>query len=380
MTARRPVFLIESRVATALGDSLEALWQRLLAGDSAVRPIRRFDTARLQHGVGACAGGLADEAREGENLTQALMRRALAGMGSPPHDTPLYWTGVKGDAEFIEVRAREGQGWGPWLPAHYRVWLGELLGLGKARGMEINAACASSTVGMALAAEAIATGAADRVLVCAADVVSRFTHVGFSALKALSPEACRPFDADRDGLALGDGAAAVLLGCEAAARERGADEVVRIAGWGIANDANHITGPARDGCGLVRAIESALGQAELAPDEIEAFCAHGTGTVYNDAMELTALERVFGTRRFPVFSIKGAIGHTLGAAGAIESAVCARALGEKHVPPTAGLASPEERAEGRASAQAQAFGGKNILTSNSGFGGVNAALVLSRGE
>ncbi|HPS03616.1 MAG TPA: beta-ketoacyl-[acyl-carrier-protein] synthase family protein, partial [Candidatus Sumerlaeota bacterium] len=152
----------------------------------------------------------------------------------------------------------------------------------------------------------------------------------------------------------------------------------RLTGWGIANDANHITGPARDGCGLIAAIQRALDEAQLSPDALGAFCAHGTGTPYNDAMELTALESVFGERRFPLFSIKGAIGHTLGAGGAIEVGVCLKALAERCVPPTTGLEHPEPRAEGRACGKTQDFPNGAILTTNSGFGGINAALILER--
>ena len=119
--------------------------------------------------------------------------------------------------------------------------------------------------------------------------------------------------------------------------------------------------------------------AEVRPDEVQAFCAHGTGTVFNDSMELKAIEAVFGERRFPVFSIKGAIGHTLGAAGGIDAAICAHALACRLVPPTVGLQNPEPKAAGRVSNQAQAFEGRNILTSNSGFGGVNAAIVIESG-
>jgi len=130
------------------------------------------------------------------------------------------------------------------------------------------------------------------------------------------------------------------------------------------------------GAGLVMAIETAMGMAGLHPHDTQAFCAHGTGTLFNDSMELAAIEAVFGDRRFPVFSIKGAVGHTLGAAGGIDAAICAHALAHKLIPPTVGLQTPESKAAGRVSHQAQAFDGRNILTSNSGFGGVNAALVL----
>jgi len=382
MTPGREVLLTLAETCTALGDSLDALWEGLCRGRSAVGAIRRFDAGRLPHGVGACCVGLGAEARAGKNRTQALMRRVLRRMGPVPRDAFLIWTGVKGDAEYVEARADGGDMScaGAWLPSHYCRWLAAEWGLNPEAGMELNAACAASTVGIALGAQMIASGERDCVLVCAADIVSRFTHVGFSVLKALSPEVCRPFDVARDGLVLGDGAVAVLLASKERARELGRGDATRVAGWGIANDANHITGPARDGCGLVEAVESALAQAGVAPCEVEAFCAHGTGTPYNDGMELTALERVFGERRFPLFSVKGAIGHTLGAAGAIEAAICARALAGGRVPPTVGLREPEERAAGRAGCVEQVFAGGNILTTNSGFGGVNAALLLKAGR
>jgi 3-oxoacyl-[acyl-carrier-protein] synthase II len=244
------------------------------------------------------------------------------------------------------------------------------------QGYEVNAACAASGVGLQLGAQLIASGEQNCVLVCAADIVSRFTFMGFAALHALSPTVCRPFDEARDGLCLGDGAAAVLLVDQVTLDRQGCRPLARLSGWGAANDANHITGPARNGSGLIAAIEAALTRAGRAPDETDAFCAHGTGTVFNDAMELTAIEEVFGARRLPVFSIKGAVGHTLGAAGAMEAAVTVQALLERLAPPTAGLLRPEERAQGRVSASVQELSGQCALTTNSGFGGVNAALLF----
>jgi 3-oxoacyl-[acyl-carrier-protein] synthase II len=284
----------------------------------------------------------------------------------------VVWTGIKGNAEFIEAGQAADM---PWLPEHYHQWALRTLGTARA-GFEVNAACASSTVGIAVAAQKIARGEYGCALVCGGDVVTHFVVSGFSVLKALTPTRCRPFDIARDGMCIGDGAVAVLLADEQTARDFRLDRLAKISGWGISNDANHITGPSVGGAGLVRAIEAAIGMAEVRPDEVQAFCAHGTGTVFNDSMELAAIEAVFGERRFPVFSIKGAIGHTLGAAGGIDASVCVNALAERKIPPTAGLETPELRAEGRGSRWPQAFDGGNILTSNSGFGGINAALLL----
>jgi 3-oxoacyl-[acyl-carrier-protein] synthase II len=219
---------------------------------------------------------------------------------------------------------------------------------------------------------------ATSVLVCAADIISRFIYTGFAALRALSPGVCRPFDLKRNGLLLGEGAAAVLVCSREKAETQSRAPLAVLSGWGIANDANHITSPAQDGGGLIRAIREAFRRSRLSAEEIEAFCAHGTGTVYNDAMELTALEAVFGSRRFPVFSVKGAVGHTMGAAGGLEAAVAVRSMRHRMVPPTAALAEVEERGAGRISAFPQPFAGNNMLSTNSGFGGCNAALIFQR--
>lgn len=376
------VVIADMAAVCALGDTLEAAWPRLCAGEIAIAPVTRFDCARLDFRTAACVADLerADEEGEGlPNLTCALLTRCLARLRPVPPQAHVIWAGVKGGAEWVERRACGVGAEGFYLPAQYRRWIAERLGTGGA-GFEVNAACASSTAALALGAMMIERGEAESVLVCAADLVTRFTFTGFAALKGLTATACRPLDAGRDGLALGDGAAAILLMHADAARAQDRSPLARLAGWGVANDATHITAPARDGCGLIAAMRQALNKAGRAPEAIDAFCVHGTGTVYNDAMELTALESVFGERRFPIFSVKGAMGHTLGAAGALESALCVKALHERRVPPTAGLLEPEPRALGRASDKAQPIHGGAILTTNSGFGGVNAALVIERAD
>ena len=366
----RDVYVVKYTIATVLGDSLQMTWQRLLAGQSAFDGSRCPAAERFASAQAVCAPGLAPA--DGENRVCALTRRVLDPLAPVPAETCLVWTGIKGNAEFIEAGQTAHM---PWLPEHYHQWAARTLGAAGA-GFEVNAACASSTVGIALVAQKIARGEYGCALVCGGDVVTHFVLSGFSVLKALTPTRCRPFDIARDGMCIGDGAFAILLADGETARKYKLDRLAKISGWGISNDANHITGPSADGAGLIRAIEDALGMAGMRPDEVQAYCAHGTGTVFNDGMELKAIEAVFGERRFPVFSIKGAIGHTLGAAGGIDAAICAHTLACRLVPPTVGLENPEPKAAGRVSNQAQAFEGRNILTSNSGFGGVNAALVI----
>lgn len=369
------VLVANSSVVSGIGNSIYEMWPALCAGRSAIKAVDRFQTDRLEYHDGACVDGLAPGA--GKNMICDLISGALDQIRPLPPETFVIWTGIKGDVQFIEGMVEGKGGTTLYLSRHYREWVCSYLGIPD-NGLEVNAACASSTVGLALGAQMISEGRRSSVLVCGADIVSRFIFTGFSSLRGLSATKCRPFDRDRDGLCLGDGAAAILLVNRETEERFSHTPLARLTGWGISNDANHITGPAKDGRGLISSIRSALDQAGISANEVEAFCAHGTGTSYNDAMELTALESVFGQRRFPLFSVKGAIGHTLGAAGAIEAAISIRSMNEGRVPPTAGLINPEERAAGRATDREQVFPGNNILTTNSGFGGCNAALIFER--
>jgi len=372
------VYLIDGSAETALTSFDNDLFLTLLAGRQQRGKIDRFDTSKLPFNCAACVEFFNDEKNESENLTQTLIRRVLPKFTQLPAINTIIWAGVKGNAEFIENGAWSGVSTCsfPYLPRHYSHWVRNQLGFENAKLIEVGAACASSTLGIAIGADLIVSGRSKSVLVVAADIVTRFSFIGFSALYALSPSVCRPFDVNRDGLMLGDGAVAVLLAGEDYVKDLEVTPLARISGWGVANDAEHITAPAPDGRGLISAMTLAMKKANIKPRDIMAFCAHGTGTVPNDAMELTAIEAVFSDRYFPVFSVKGALGHTSGAAGGIEALICAKALASCVVPPTAGLKCPEPKSHGRVSFKKQEFDNKNIMTSNSGFGGVNVVLIL----
>jgi 3-oxoacyl-[acyl-carrier-protein] synthase II len=365
-----PAYIADTAIITGLGNSLGETWQNMHAGKSAIDDVRHFGTENIDFHKASVVRGMRESGTG--NMMRELALKVTASIRSIPESTYVIWTGVKGDVDFIETGMKENT---PFLPAHYIKLLLDATG-SKSSGTAVNAACASSTLGLALAAQLIGTGKEESVLICGADLACRFTFMGFAALKALSKSIALPFDVHRDGLSIGDGAAAILVMGEEALRRHGAKALARISGWGIANDANHITGPARDGCGLILSIRKALGKAGLSPDSVQAYCCHGTGTQYNDSMELTAIESVFGERRFPVFSVKGAIGHTMGAAGAIETALSITCMQEGVILPTAGCGQPEERADGRVCNVVRDFAGDNILKSNSGFGGVNVSIVL----
>jgi 3-oxoacyl-[acyl-carrier-protein] synthase II len=200
---------------------------------------------------------------------------------------------------------------------------------------------------------------------------------GFNALRATAEEA-RPFDVARRGLVLGEGAGVVVVESAEHARGRGAAVQARLTGAGAAADATHMTAPDREGGGAARAMRGALARAGIAPATIGFVSAHGTGTVYNDAMEAVAIASVFGPRAVPVNSIKGAIGHTLGAAGALEAVMCVDVLRTGVIPPTAGLRELDPVAAGLDVVQAAARTRpvSAVLSTSSGFAGANAALVL----
>lgn len=373
----RPVCVVDTAVVTAFGDGLSPLWDGLMAGRSAIAPLQRFAVERYQSHLAACVPDLA--AAPDESLIVPLLERLLSQLGPVPTDCRVLTATTKGGIDNLE-KIRRGQ------PCQSQAVLpGDLPGRVAARlqladaGLNINAACASSTLAVARGAAQIAAGQAEVVLIVGIDLVSEFVFSGFSSLQALSVGASRPFDRQRSGLTLGEGGAALLLMSEERARCDGRTVLGTLLGWGNANDANHITAPARDGCGLVDAVERALAQARLPAAAVAAVSAHGTGTVYNDAMELTAFGRIFGERRVPVNSVKGAIGHTLGAAGAIEVVLGLQSLASQVLPPTVGLETPEAAGCDQVAATPQGIAGDCLLTTNSGFGGVNAALILGRG-
>ncbi|MHB8707494.1 MAG: beta-ketoacyl synthase N-terminal-like domain-containing protein [Desulfuromonadales bacterium] len=371
------VQVVAISAVTAFGD-LESTWDRLLTGATAISPVARFDTARY---VSSCAACLTDLDPDGkQSRIHRLLDRLLAGFGPVPADARLLTATTKWAADSIERHCRGDMvEAGELLPGTFPAEMRRRFQLTDP-GMNVNAACASSTIALARGAAMIAAGTTSVVLVCCADLVSEFVLSGFSALQGLSPEPCRPFDRRRSGLTLGEGGAALLLMDATRAGREGWPDLGRIRGWGVAGDAHHITAPARDGAGLVQACTAALGRAGVKPGEIGSIHAHGTGTVFNDLMELTAFRHLFGRRTLPVYGIKGAVGHTLGAAGGIEAAVTLKALASRQAPPTAGYGEPEPEAAGWLADQPQSLAGPLAFTTNSGFGGINAALVLEHGH
>jgi 3-oxoacyl-(acyl-carrier-protein) synthase len=231
----------------------------------------------------------------------------------------------------------------------------------------VSNACASGTIALALAADEIYHKKSCKTLIVAADLFAFSVQTGFASLGALSHKACKPFDINRNGLTLGEGSAAIVLERE----ETGNGPF--ILGWGISNDANHITAPSKTGEGLRRAIQNSLSMADMSVEKIGAIVAHGTGTKYNDSMEALAFKSVFPKAVPPICGIKGAIGHTSPATGLIEAAVAVDILKNNFIPPTVGLEKPEHDGLNFSGGRLEK---PVILSTNSGFGGINAAVLI----
>jgi 3-oxoacyl-[acyl-carrier-protein] synthase II len=374
----KKVWVTDVATVTALAHDLDGLWHRIMSGETSIKPVRRFPVERYTCRIASLMEDLTRSG--GQSLIHALLNSLFRKTGTVPSDAYLVTATTKAGIDNLE-RLRQN------IPADLNDILltsipdivSKKLGL-EGLAINISAACASSAIAVARGAALIATGRADAVLVCCLDVVTEFVFSGFSSLGALSPVPCMPFDRERKGLSLGEGAAALMLMSRERAEHEGMPHLGTVSGWGIAGDAHHITAPARDGRGLIKAVRLALHNAMLKEEDISVISAHGTGTVYNDLMELTVFRHLLGHRNVPVYSVKGAIGHTMGAAGGIEVALGLKTLSEQVVPPTVGLSNPEDDAAGLVSTCARGMKGDYLLTTNSGFGGTNAAIILKRGE
>lgn len=377
---------------TAVGSGVEALRTALRGNTSGLRRFERFNNSRFQSSV---VGAFFENGDSGDDPAfelgnQALLeaRKQAEGLlkSISPERLGLVLSTTKANIEALE-RLSDGQ---PCSDSARRHLQGDLLAadLAASHGARgpvqcVSNACASGLIAIQQGAKLIQRGAADAVLVVGVDHLSAFVMAGFSALKALDPKGCRPFDRDRAGLSPGEAGAAVILARTSLiqhATSAGLQPPILVLGWGNSNDANHITGPSRDGSGLAAAIRTALSSSNLKPHEIDYINAHGTGTPFNDAMESAALRTVFGESCPPIGGSKGMLGHTLGAAGVVETILCALAIQERRLPGTPRLTNAAEGTPKSLLAEPRTASRLNyVLKVNTGFGGVNGVIALGYG-
>ncbi|MBI4517706.1 MAG: beta-ketoacyl-[acyl-carrier-protein] synthase family protein [Deltaproteobacteria bacterium] len=396
-------FITGCGALSPLGRGVPAFWSGLLAGRSGLGPIRSFDTSAYAH---AAAGEVADflpprdlSAGEGlrlDRISQYALVAAREALSAAALDLAaadrtrvgvILATTLGGMliGELYQRRRRSGAAFAVRQLLHYPYYA---VAARLARELDVRGpvvspsiACASGTHAVGLALEFIRRGQGEVFIVGGAETICEFVVSGFNCLRATTADTVRPFDARRDGLLLGEGAAVLVVESAAHARARGLEPTVEVAGTALAGDAVHMTAPARDGAGAARAMRAALADAGMEAGAIDFISAHGTGTVYNDAMEVAAISAVFGdaTPHIPVNSIKGAIGHTLGAAGAFEAIMCARILDDGVIPPTANCEQIDPACSldvVRGTPRRHAV--RAALSTSSAFAGNNAAIVLQR--
>jgi 3-oxoacyl-[acyl-carrier-protein] synthase II len=385
-------------LVTPLGVGVEATWARLVRGDRGIQPITLFDTegqrvriaGEVEHvrvppqgwsRTSAMAATAAEEAirAAGIDVRGARVGLVVGETTGGMFETEQLLGRLHAEPERREVLAE--------MLAHPLTATGDRLDerLGPfARVRTLASACSSGANAVVVAAAWLLADEVDVVVAGGSDGLCRLTLSGFNALGALDAEPCRPFDRRRRGTSLGEGAGFLVLERADRARARGAVPVAELAGWALGSEAHHITNPAPDGAVVADLITRALARAGLSPADLDYVNAHGTGTPLNDPMEAAALARALGPEvaRVPVSSSKAQIGHTLGAAGAIEAAITALVVARHTLVPTAGLDQPDPAIAlvhvphvGRAVPRVRA-----ALSSAFGFGGMDTVLVFREAD
>jgi 3-oxoacyl-[acyl-carrier-protein] synthase II len=390
-------------IITSLGSGWDVNADGFRTGRTAFQPVTLFDVSRQRVKVAAEAAlpAALPPTRLNQRTITRLDRAAKlllhathqawsqAGW-SPGENLPLVLGTTGGGMSLGEavyrqaIRAplsRRGQ---PSRVVHYQPQR-QALDLSEAFGFSgpitiIANACASGANAVGHGWELLRRGQAQRVLAGGYEGLSQLIFSGFDSLQALSPTQCRPFDAHRDGLALGDGAAVVALETLEQASRRQAPILGEIVGYGAVTDSHHLTQPHPQGNAALAAMNAACQSAGISTDQIAYVNAHGTGTPLNDSAEAEAINRWAGphAKTLAVSSTKASIGHLLGAAGAVEVVICLMALGGRWLPPTATLETIEPACAFPVLRRPMEAKVEYALTNSFGFGGANASLILRR--
>jgi 3-oxoacyl-[acyl-carrier-protein] synthase II len=412
MDSARRVVITGIGAVTPIGIGVEGLWEGLRRGRSAVRGITRFDPSPFrtriaaqvddfhptdhieerrarridrfgQLSVASSRLALADAelnlARENPDRVGVMMGTALGGVGMAETQHARYVEGgIRAVDASLALMVFAGA-----ASCNVAIEFG-ITGPNSTNGMS----CASGTIAIGDGFRAIRRGEADVMIAGGAEApLAPLSFGAFAIIRAMSTRnddpgtASRPFDAERDGFVMGEGASVLVLEERGRAITRGARIYAEICGYGLTNDAHHMTAPRPDGAQAARAMRLALTESEAAATEVGYVNAHGSSTPLNDSSETGAIKQVFGdhARRLAVSGTKGYYGHALGASGAIEAAICALASHRGWLPPTINLRTPDPACD----LDYLAAGGRearpDYLMSNSfGFGGINAALVFRR--
>ena len=411
---RRRVVLTGLGCISPLGLNVAETWAALLAGKSGAGPITSFDASKHKtrfaaevKGFDAAALFGVREARKMDRFAQfaiAAAQEALDQSGLQINESNrdrvgvVIGTGIGGITTMIEnyelLKERGPDRVSPFLiPMMISDSAAGVLAIRTgARGpnLALATACATGSNAVGEAAEMIWRGAADAMLVGASEsAIVPLAMAGMNVMTALStrndsPEtASRPFDKNRDGFLMGEGAGMVILESIESAQARGAKILCEFLGYGVSDDAYHISAPAENGAGAAISMKLALEQAGLKPEDIDYINAHGTSTQLNDKSETAAIKTVFGEYAYkvPISSTKSMTGHLLGASGAVETAICAKILAENILPPTINYETPDPVCDlDYVPNTPRAARPRHVMSNSFGFGGHNATIILSRFE
>ena len=397
MSGRVPV-VTGTGVICAVGRDSESVWQALSRGNSGLGPLTLFHSARYGRAPVAQVTDDVDRLCEStvrgsrsDKLAYFAVRQALASAGLAESIGGLgnragivfgsTVGGVLGTEQFLESLLRGKVRKYGLLRYHECASATDLC----ARAFRcfgptatLSTACSGGAMAIALAGLLVESGAADIVIAGGCDSLCRLTVNGFGSLLLLDPNGCRPFDLNRAGISLGEGAAALVIESALSAAKRKVPVLARLAGWGCTCDAFHATAPDSEGNGAYRAMSGALRRAGLEPAMINHINAHGTGTPGNDLAESKAIKRLFGEPVPPVLSTKGLLGHTLGASGAIDAVLCVKSI-EHGGPPMSVRFETVDPDIGFAPAQKTLAEPQcHVMNNAFGFGGNNVSLIFSR--
>jgi 3-oxoacyl-[acyl-carrier-protein] synthase II len=410
--SERRVVITGMGLVSPVGNDLDVFWKNLLAGQSGIGPVTRFDTTNFDSKIGGEVKDFhpeqfmpAKETRRTDRFTQYAVvasKKALTDSGLDLATEDLNRIGVLvgsgiGGMETIENQARALITKGPGRVSPFMIpmliinmasgYVSMLLGV-KGPNLSVVSACATATHALGEAARAIVHNDADVMIAGGSEAaITQLGYAGFCSMRAMSTRnnepqrASRPFDKERDGFVMGEGAGVCILESLEHAKRRGARIYAEIAGYGITGDAYHMSAPAPGGEGAARSMAMALRHAKLNPDQVQYVNAHGTSTPVGDQCETAAIKTVFGdhARKLAVSSTKSMTGHLLGAAGAIETAVCALAIQNGIVPPTINYENPDPECDlDYVPNKAREMTVDACVNNSLGFGGHNATLVIKR--
>jgi 3-oxoacyl-[acyl-carrier-protein] synthase II len=405
MTSKR-VVITGLGLVTSIGTGKTEFWRNLLAGKSGTSPVRTFDTSSYDVHLGAeiqdfqpnlyIRNGRSSTMGRCSQLAIAAARLALedSGLNGPDLSDKTVGTVLgttMGEPQVLEeidrVWVQEGVEQIPpelvpryachIIPTNVAIEFGF-----HGPNMMIPTACSAGNYAIGYASDLLKLGRVDVAIAGGADCFSRIAFTGFARVGAIAPEICQPFDKNRRGMLVGEGACILILETLEHAKRRGAEIYAEVLGYGLGCDAYHMTGSHPEGLGLVRAMERALKQSGVSTEDVDYIGAHGTGTATNDRTETLAIKRVFSdgsAYRVPVSSIKSMIGHAMGAASAIEGAACVLSVRDNVVPPTMNYNEKDPDCDLDYVPNMARDQKVDIALNNSAaFGGLNAVLVLGK--